>query len=427
MAAQGGRGSGALAFRGGTVTPACASDDAFALAVFQLGLGASVLARFLVTGNMLNLVVDYTSDGGALPVKIHPGTYGMALMLVLAVTRLRPRLSPLDWRLARQLVVLALVVVALALTTILAGHGVSAGYLLDTYVSAALAGLLMLVLPPERRRPIGHALLAFMMVEALLTLVERALGVRVLPYPYVEAGFRPTAISDHPLELGLFLAATVVFYTNLRLALGLRVACVGLILVAAFATGARTAGLVTAGAVAISIAAAEIPFASPLRRLQARLALVAGLAAAAPLTALAFSALGLLGRFQSVGLMDESADARVRIYDLFGMVGWPEILLGADPLLIARLARDRLGLPFIESPVITFTFQFGAIGAVLLFATLAWTFRRLCAGTGWRGWLAASAFLVCAASNNALATKNPLLVMMVVLLIAYRPLVAERR
>jgi hypothetical protein len=421
MAAHRAQAPATLAFRNGTRAP----DEAFALTVFQFGLGLSVLARFLIPGNILNLVVDYTSDGGPLPVKIHPGTYGMALMLLLAVAKLRPRLSPLDWRLARQLVVLSGVVVALAVMTALLGHGVSAGYLLDTYISAALAGLLMLALPLERRRPIGHALLAFMVVEALVTLVERALGTRFLPYPYLESSFRPTAISDHPLELGLFLAASIAFYAGLRIRVVWRAACIGLLLVATFASEARTAGLVTAAVVALCVIGAEIPLATPLRRLQARVALVAGLLAAAPLAALAFSALGLLGRFQSVGLMDDSADARVRIYDLFGMVGWSDILLGADPLMIGRLARDRLNLPFIESPVITFTFQFGAIGAVVLFGTLAWTFRRLCAGTGWRGWLAAGAFLVCASSNNALATKNPLLVLIAVLLIAYRRPEAE--
>ena len=170
------------------------------------------------------------------------------------------------------------------------------------------------------------------------------------------------------------------------------------------------------------VSALTMPLANPdpAQRLKTRGLILLGLVCLIPIALPAMAQLGLLERFITDGYVDDSANARVEIYRIFGLVEWRDILLGADPLWIKKLAFEKLGFEFIESPVVMFVFQFGALGAAALFCTILMSLWRLAAGSDWRAALGVVAFLLCALSNNTLSSKNQAIVMMVVLCLAYR-------
>ncbi|PSC06115.1 hypothetical protein SLNSH_04735 [Alsobacter soli] len=389
------------------------------------GAGTALLSRFLLSENLLNAVVNYSNDGGSVVEKIHVGTYLGVLLLGAALLGARIILLPAEARVLRQLGVLLAVVVGLTAVIVLSGNTVSAGFLVDTYVSAALGGALMFCVGPATRRAIGDAMLAFMLLSSLVVLAEKATGMRLLPYPYVENGFRPTGLTSHPLVVGLYNATSIGFVVATRWPAWAKMAAMALLTVAAFAAGARTGALICAGVSLATALTARLANPDPTRRLQIRILIVLGLLCAIPVAIPVMAQLGLLERFISDGYVDDSANARVEIYRIFSLVSWRDILLGADLLWIRKLAFEKLGFEFIESPVVLFVFQFGALGAALLFSCILWTLWRLASGSGWRTLMAVAAFLLCALSNNTLSSKSPAVLLIVLYLVAYRPTAPE--
>lgn len=396
-----------------------AEDRPLLRAVLSWGIAAALLSRFVLSENLLNAAINYSNDGGSVVEKIHVGTYLGVALFGFALLTTRIVLSPAEARVLRQMGALVGVVFGLTAIVVLSGNSVSAGFLVDTYVSAALAGALMLLLTPAWRRGVGDALLAFMLLSSLVVLAEKATGHRLLPYPYEENGFRPTGLTSHPLVVGLFNAGSIAFVMLTRWPAWAKAAAMALLVVAAFAAGARTGALLCAGVAVVSALTAPMRDPNPTRRLQIRGLTLLGMLALAPVALFAMAQLGLLERFITDGYVDDSANARVEIYRLFSMVTWRDILLGADLLWIKKLAFEKLGFEFIESPVIMFVFQFGAVGAAVLFGTILWTFWRLVAGQNWRAAMGVVAFLLCALSNNTLASKNQAVLMMIVYLLAY--------
>ncbi|WP_460448007.1 VpsF family polysaccharide biosynthesis protein [Alsobacter sp. SYSU BS001988] len=413
--------SAGLAASPGLAAPWRAEDDRpLVAAVLAWGVGAALLSRFVLSENLLNAVIDYSSDGGSVLEKIHVGTYLGAGLLALALLTTRIALLPAEVRILRQFGWLLAVIAALTAVVVLAGNSVSAGFLVDTYVSSALACALMFVLPPGSRRRIGDALLIFMALSSLVAIAEKAVGLRLLPYPYVENGFRPTGLTSHPLVVGLFNAGSIAFVMATRWPGWAKAAAMLLLVVAAFAAGARTGALLAAGVALVSALTMPLANPDPAQRLKTRGLILLGLVCLVPIALPVMAQLGLLERFITDGYVDDSANARVEIYRIFGLVDWRDILLGADPLWIKKLAFEKLGFEFIESPVVMFVFQFGALGAAALFCTILLSLWRLAAGSDWRATLGVVAFLLCALSNNTLSSKNQAIVMMVVLCLAYR-------
>jgi hypothetical protein len=141
-------------------------------------------------------------------------------------------------------------------------------------------------------------------------------------------------------------------------------------------------------------------------------------AVAIPVALAVMIQLGLVSRFQG-GLFDDSAMARVKIYGLFGLVGWNEILFGADIDRIRTLALEHFDLEFIESSLVMFVFQFGLFGAVIFLLFFARTIFVLLSGAGRYVALGTAVFFIVASSNNALSSKTPIVLMIVLLIVAF--------
>jgi hypothetical protein len=379
---------------------------------------ASFRALVLLPANLLDKIVNYSAEGGFIATKIHPSTYG--IFAVLPATLLTTRIELDRWELhaLRRLIGFVAVMTAIAVFAVLMGHSGSIGYLFDSYLVACAAAALMLFFPQRWREWLGSSLLIFIAASAGVALVEFALRTRFLPYPFEELSFRPTGLTEHPLVLGLFNAVGISFVAASRWHGFAKASTIAIMLLGAFAAGARVAAIVAAMCALSAIALHDWPTATPQARfrIKAISLLAAILAIPAALTVLA--SLGLFERFQN-GLVDESALARVNIYRLFELVSWKEILLGTDISEIRRLALFHFDLKFIESSVVIFVFQFGLIDTVVFLIFLARTFLALLAGSGRYVVIGTAAFFIIAFGNNSLSTKTPNILMITLLIVAF--------
>jgi hypothetical protein len=397
---------------------AVADPDAATKTVVAALFGCLIILRFLLTDPLLNLFFPYTEEGGTLLVKIHPATYGIIALLVFSLLRFEIALTASEARIARQFMVLIGVILALSAIQMAVGRSVSMGYLLETYIGGCLTGVMMLTLKPAQRQAIGHMFLIYIAANSVLAILEKAAGQRLMPYPYEELSFRPTAFTSHPLAIGLMHAGAIVFIFATRWSGLVKAGMVMLVVLGTFAAGARTGAIMASIAAVAGLALTPMPAADLAGRIRLKAAGFIVLLIAGPALILAAGAAGFLERFEG-GYFDENAKARVDVYQVFDWVSTSDILFGADLTMITNMIFDRLGL-LVESSVVILVFQFGLFGAVLFFLTIVWTMVRAGWGREPRNHLAIAAFLATASSNPAMSGKHSLFAMMIILMLAFR-------
>jgi hypothetical protein len=377
-----------------------------------------VLARLILSANVLNKVIPYTADGGSTVEKIHPTTYGIFFLLFVQLLTTRIELDDWELRALRALILFALAIGALAVFTFLVGDITAIGYLIDTYLVACAAGASMLFVPRPWREKLGASLLIFIAVGTAVAGGEYALKTRLLPYPMEEETFRATGLSEHPLVLGLYNAVGVSFVAVTRWKAFTKVCFILTMLLGTVVAGARIASIAAALSVLVIVTLFQSPTMPPEKQFRMKAILLSGLIVGIPSAIVALSQFGLLTRFQD-GLLDESGMARVNIYGLFELVSWREILLGADVREIGKMALQHFDLEFIESSIVNFVFQFGLFGTIFFLLFMARTFLVLLAGAGSEVVIGTLAFFVVASSNNGLSSKTQIVLMIVLLIVAF--------
>jgi len=399
-----------------------ASDEArhgrVALRLWFAAFFAFVLLRFALSTNILDKVVNYSADGGSIVEKIHPATYGFVAVLIGMLLTTRIELGQWELCALRALLQLAAVILLLAVLMLLLGHTGSLGYLVDSYLAACTGGALLLFFPQPWRQALATGLVVFIIAGAAVALGEFALRRRLLPYPLEELTFRPTGLSEHPLVLGLFNAIAINFVAATRWRPAAKALAILVLLLGAFAAGARLAAMFAALSALSVIAFHQWPSAPPATRFRMKTLMFIGVALAVPAAILLLFQLGLLERFQG-GLFDESAMARLNIYGLFELVSWNEILFGADIDYIRKLALEHFDLQFIESSIVMFVFQFGLFGTIVFLLVMARTFLVLLSGANRHVAIGAAVFFAIAGGNNSLTTKSSIVLMIVLLIIGF--------
>jgi hypothetical protein len=386
--------------------------------VFFLLAAAAFLLRFDVSPQLLDRLMDYTSDGGAFYEKLHLGTDAIILLTPFVLFS-RPfflkddEIVKFRWLLRFTLLLFALIAYLAVM-----GRVNSSGVLIDSYVVAAAAGMLMFALNEGFRRGLGNVTLVMLIISAGIGIVEAITKHRLLPYDRIELQFRPIALSDHPLGLGGWCATAIGFVPLTRWRVWVKVGAVVLLLVGCAASGARVALLISAAEVLILLLFLPWPGLSPRHARQAKaIVLIFTLLGGAALTTLLFAG-GLLSRFANT-LFDENFLARVNIYQVFGLVKWSDIMFGMRADTLLEIVNTQLHLPAIESAPVVITLLLGLPLAIFFTVLVAWTIYRLVKGAPLAAWVGTAAFLLTALSNNTLSSKTPVVVIIVVLLVAY--------
>ncbi|QIA22638.1 hypothetical protein A9K68_013330 [Mesorhizobium sp. AA22] len=387
--------------------------------LFFLCAALAFLLRFTVSPQIMNSVVDYTADGGSFYEKLHFGTYAIFLLLALVLFSRPFLLQGDEIGIFKALLLYSALIFALVPYLFITGRAGSSGFIIDTYLVAGAAGLLMLAMNAEVRRALGDVVLGMVILSAVMGTIEAVTQHRFLPYGLNELQFRPIGLSAHPLALGALCATVIGFVPLTRWRIWVRVLAIFVLLVGCAASGARAALLLAAGETLILLMLVPWPRLTLKHQRQAKsVVLLFALAAGAVLVAILFSG-GLLNRFGNT-IFDENFMARVTIYQVFGLVSWKDILFGMNVDDLLAIVNEKLHLPYIESAPVVIIMLFGLPIAVLFIMLVFWFIFRLLRGAPLPAWIGTMTFLLAALSNNALSSKSPEIAIIVVLLLAYR-------
>ncbi len=381
---------------------------------------SAVAVEFCVSANLLTWMgVPYVTEGGALPLKIHPGTYMLAAAFGIHIgSQSRPNglfgAVSGDRLLAVYLgSMVASLVYALALT----GKG-NLIVLIDTFLPA---GLLAAVLQTASARDLKMLRRVFQWgcaCNALLALGEAAEHVSLVPFYLNDAAyharveeFRPTGLYDHPLTGG---AMTMMGLALAPAGLWVPLAYIGLLACAMLAFGGRVAVAVTVLG-AIILLGRELCLRVLRRDRYAINLLVTSFCVLmlAALAALAVCSAGLGQRLTGHLYWDPSAQVRLAQWHLIGELdGW-QVLFGArrdDLLAMLNPLWLTYGVEVIENFWLLMFASLGASGFSIFVsgfvALLFWCWQN----TNLRGRAILLGVLLVASASNSLGRKSTVLV-----------------
>ena len=340
------------------------------------------LVLFSVSGGVLSeLGITYDGLTGAMASKVHPATYLAIATFGLALC---VRTDPVAYAirvLTQNPGAVVLLAVSLVLATVIVlydRNGIAAVF--NTYLLAVFVVLLSTDLRDYELRRVERLIHVLLGVNAVLALIEYAVGQRAFPYMFDGLAFewdeRSTALLGHPLENALITGS----YLMVLLAGGgpalnrhLRIPMMVLQLAALVAFGGRSAltiaicvvAAISAFRVAQFLLGRRVPFpvmvAMPLA-----LAIAAGVVAL--LVGGGFFDL-ISDRFADDG---GSANARLGMFEIFSYLSPGSIIIGPDPDLIDSIRRTN-GLEWgIENPIVRTLLYQGAGLTILLFAALGY-------------------------------------------------------
>lgn len=383
-----------------------------------LGMAVALAVRIIVSPMLMDRMVTYTEEGGAFYEKLHFGSYLIFLMLPLTLVSQPFRLQDEEIGRFKALLWYCLAMLAMVAVLFISGRPGSSVFLIDTYLVAGAAGLIVLALGRDARRLLAEFVLAILILSAVIGIGEALTRQRLLPYDLEELTFRPLGLSEHPLALGALCATAVAFVALTQWRIWLRVVAIFVLFIGCAASGARFALLLTAAEILLLLIFLPWPKLSPRQARRAKaIVLLVTLAGGTIMVGLLASS-GLLSRFSET-LFDENFYARLTVYQAFSMVGWQELLFGMPPADLLALVNKELHLPFIESAQVVIGLTFGIPLALVFTWVFGWIMLRLLRGAPLAAWIGAATFLLAALSNNTLSGKQPIITIVFVLLLAF--------
>lgn len=386
---------------------------------FVLLVVTGILVRGGVSPYLWNSIVPYQEPGGSLIVKIHPGSYLLAMLAAwVFLTKARARAALWSAAGAAAIVLTAGIGLLLGLALV-RGQTSSVGYLVDSILIAPAIILCVLPMTKDQRERVVKAVIGLALANSAFSLLQVALQSHIMPFPYFTSGvgFRASGLLGHPLLTGAHHVVAVLVLQTTTASPRVKAIATAFLLLGTLAGQARVATIISTIVVALIV----------LRGIRAGLAsgrldpiaffvTAVCLVALLPTIVLAVTSSGALDRILA-GLNDESARARVDVYRIFQFLSDQEYLFGTDLEYANRIMRNVLKLEHIESPFVVYTLQFGLVGALLFSLSLVAFFLLLAVTQTFHVRLAAAAYVAIALTNNQLAAKGPSLALATALLI----------
>lgn len=386
---------------------------------FLLLTVTALLLRLFVPNLLLDLFVSYTSEGGNFLVKFHLAAYAIVLVLFGSLFARPFVLQGSDIALFKSFIVCSGLIVCLTAFIVVTNGFGATGFLIDTYLIAMLAGLLLISQSREARYRIGEIILIVMILSAALGIVEMVFQQRLMPFSEGEPVFRPTGLTGHPLSLGSQTVLAIGFLTLTRWRLWIKVAIVLVLFVGLAAAGARLAMLAGAAQIVLLLYFSSWSGLSKQQEKKIKFFAILFVLILGSVLIVGLFAAGFLSRFGG-SLFDENFMARVRIYQVFSLVTWRDIFSGMDANVLLALVREKLDLPFIESAPVYIILTLGLPAALGFTYIIVKYFRALLMEVPVQAKIAGLTYIIVNLSNNGLATKTPDIIFLTVLVVAFR-------
>ncbi|QDZ09799.1 VpsF family polysaccharide biosynthesis protein [Devosia ginsengisoli] len=374
--------------------------------------------RFVISPTVMDRLVAYTGEGGAFYEKVHFGSYLILLLLPVTLMARPFRLAGDEIAKFKALFWFIVTLLAIVVVLFLAKRAGASVFLVDTYVTAAAAGLIVLILGPTSRVAMGHFLLLLLILSAVIGIGEAALGKRLMPYDLDEVIFRPLGLSDHPLGLGALSAMAIGFVPLAHWRLWVRIAAIFVLFVGVAASGARFALLIAVAEILVLLLFLPWGGLNPRQTRQAKLIVFVPLLAGGVALIGLLASSGFLGRFGGT-LFDENFFARVTVNQAFSLVSWKELLFGMPPADLLALVNKELNLPYIESAQVVIGLTFGIPMALVFLVAFLQILAKLLYRAPMAAWIGTGAIILAGLSNNSFSSKAPTIMILFVLLMAF--------
>ncbi|SCM77348.1 conserved membrane hypothetical protein [uncultured Pleomorphomonas sp.] len=394
---------------------------------FAVGLTfLSVLALFLLSGQMLNLIgIPYDAAGGSPLVKIHPASYlsAPALMAWIITDGGIAAFLVRSWRESPGLIVFFLAIGLLAFQVIFV-QKTPISQVTDNFVLTACLFASLVRLGPGEMRSLALLVQGILVINSLLGYAEVLGGFRLTPLyangELLSWEWRATALLGHPLMNAMTTAVCLV-----SLALGAgpfrqgpRLFLVAFHFGALSFFGGRTAMVLSAAALVViaSVMGARL-------LLGRRFSLVTATTAILATTFLVIGVIlvvdgGLIDRILHRFVDDDgSAMARVAMLSVFRDMSWPEVVFGPDVAAVKAML-PRIGTPLaIESAYIGFVAYYGGFVTLFFLMGLAAFFGELVRRFGPSVLMPLGIYFVISTAISSFSTKSLELALLTTLLI----------
>ena len=350
----------------------------FAVPLVQKMMAIYIVLLFVVSANVLDLIgYDYSAIGGSPITKIHVSTYFIVLLSAVFVVTYPQKGDLARYYLATKLGSIFFFCASIfAVVNIVVDGRNGFGMFFDTDLHLFLCAMLLPFVTPDNMDRLERFLHWFFLVNALLAVVELALGFNIFPLiTYSPDGMttiepRATAFLSHPLHAATI---TCVYIVSLLCGAGrglranLRMPMILLQCAALLAFGGRTAFLLTGLIMAGMLLWAMFRTAAGMKVSQRGLILwfsiiPVGIAVVAVLASIgAFDQ--LLDRFTEDG---GSARSRWLMVPLLLSFNWGDLLWGAQTDF-ARSQVYSFGLEWgVENPFIQMSVFQGVVVASMI-------------------------------------------------------------
>lgn len=389
--------------------------------LFLIGIGL----RIFVSNPLLSSFTNYTSQGGSVVEKFHPGTYLVFLAVILRLSnRMRFAMPKAVFEASAWFLIC---IGTLAYFQMIRFGIGSLAYLVETFLIAVIAGLFI----ANASRVLAEACLKLLVlavaINAVLAILEYITRSHLLPFTGMEfTYFRSYSLFGHPLNNALITGFVSVFVLRNRLAGNWSFAYFVLCIVALMTFGGRSALAVSVGAALLETVWILVLGVWRGKAKFSALALIplgAVVALSAAVYALLETPLG--ERFRGMSdLSDNSFAARLNVLSIYDMMTWNERLWGISASLKSALIDQNPYFNTIENFWIDMSISFGLVPFVVFACFFLWFVFATCWRTGRSTLSALAVFLIVASSNNALSIKTPVFLIFIIMIIAYG---AQRR
>ncbi|NVK58096.1 MAG: hypothetical protein HWE26_21080 [Alteromonadaceae bacterium] len=391
--------------------------------VFVIGL----LFRLIVSNGLLDQFISYTSSGGSIVEKLHPGT----LLVMLACMLPRKKNINAEFASFRVVSLAFFTIISYGTFYLLLRSGLSSiAYIVDTFLCAIFAGIYLATAPQHVARLVVNIILVIAGVNAFIGIGEMILQKHLLPDPGFSFGyFRSYAIFGHPLLNALMTGTVGIFVLRSRVLGNASVIYFLLLGTAILAFGARAALLVFVPLAIIAEFARVRSIArtaGELLRKTAAIFIGTTIFTATGLFLMVNTRFGERFIAMSDG-SDNSIMARFGIKALLESMNSSEILFGVSPQAKQLLIELNPYLATIENFWVDMALSFGIVTFAPISVMLICYIWSAAKSNISAGMTSSLFFLIVASTNNSLSVKSPALLMLVVLLIASRGLIQSAR
>lgn len=415
-------------------------DETLASRASWAMLLASLLAYLLLSPTTLAFLgIPYDLPGGSMPAKLHPGSYALSAALLLGLAA-RGHLIGQAFALARRRPLVAMYLAAMVYVGLWSvwRHGSSgAAFFVDTLWMPGIALLTMALHTRQRQQQLLWLVLAVLVLNALVALVEYPLARTLVPQNVGHEDrlpddfFRSSALLGHPLNNALVVASLMPALWLLPVAVWQRGVLLLLMVLAMLSFGGRssTAAVVGLYGLAAVVLVVRQVLRGGVSYVQWLLGLLTVLTGLLLLVGVVLGT-GLGERIFANLTWDNSANVRLlawRALDHLDAIDW---WVGISPARTAEVA-DRIGLDLdyeaIENFWIALLMQVGLLGFLPFLAGLACGVAHV-----WRVAPAAMRlgivlFFVVGSGANTLASKTNALLLLFVTAQAAATVVGPQR